>query len=102
MTESTEPDLGRLEVVIGRLLRAGVLASSLFLACGLILTIAGISRAMAEMALSAGLLVLLATPVARVIVSVTEYLRERDWMFVWLTLGVLLALAGSAVAAFWR
>jgi uncharacterized membrane protein len=102
VTESTEPDLGRLEIVIGRLLRAGVLASSLCLACGLILTIAGISRAMAEMALSAGLLVLLATPVARVIVSVTEYLRERDWMFVWLTLGVLLALAGSAVAAFWR
>ena len=101
MSESTERDLGRLEVVIGRLLRAGVLASSLCLACGLILTIAGISRAMAHMALSAGLLVLLATPVARVIVSVAEYLRERDWMFVSLTLGVLLALAGSAVAAFW-
>ena len=101
MTESTERDLGRLEVVIGRLLRAGVLASSLCLACGLILTVAGISRTMAQMALSAGLLVLLATPVARVIVSVAEYLRERDWMFVSLTLGVLLALAGSAVAAFW-
>jgi len=101
VSESTERDLGRLEVVIGRLLRAGVLASSLCLACGLILTIAGISSAMAHMTLSAGLLVLLATPVARVIVSVAEYLRERDWMFVSLTLGVLLALAGSAVAAFW-
>jgi uncharacterized membrane protein len=101
MNESAEPGLGRLEVVIGRLLRAGIATSSLCLAAGLIMTIAGVSGAMAGMALSAGLVILLATPVARVVVSVTEYLRERDWMFVSLTLGVLLALAGSAIAAFW-
>jgi len=99
---STEPDLDRLEVAIGRLLRAGVLMSSLCLAGGLILTIAGVSSAVADMALSAGLLVLLATPVARVVVSVGSYARERDWMFVVLTIGVLVALAGSAVAAFWK
>ena len=101
MNEPAESGLGRLEVVIGRLLRAGVVTSSLCLAAGLVLTVAGISGAIAGMALSAGLLILLATPVARVIVSVVEYVRERDWMFVSLTLGVLLALAGSAVAAFW-
>jgi uncharacterized membrane protein len=36
-----------------------------------------------------------------VIVSVVGYAREGDWLFVALTLTVLLALAGSVVAAFW-
>jgi uncharacterized membrane protein len=44
--------------------------------------------------------ILLATPAARVIVSVVEYVRERDWLFVALTLAVLLGLAASVWAAF--
>ena len=102
MTTSTEADLDRLELVIGRLLRAGVVMSSLGLAGGLILTIVGISRPTADIALSAGLLVLLATPVARVVVSVVGYARDRDWMFVLLTVGVLVSLTGSVIAAFWK
>jgi uncharacterized membrane protein len=44
----------------------------------------------------------MATPVARVVVSLGEYIRERDWLFVALTTIVLLTLAGSVAAAFWR
>ena len=102
MSESTGTDVNRLEVVIGRLLHAGVVTSSLCLAVGLTLTIAGRFTAVAEDALVAGFLILLATPVARVVVSVVEYVRERDWSFVALTLGVLVALAGSVIVAFWK
>jgi uncharacterized membrane protein len=34
------------------------------------------------------------------VISIAEYVRERDWLFVALTLVVLLTLAGSVVAAF--
>ena len=37
-----------------------------------------------------------------VVISVVEYVREPDWLFVGLTLSVLLTLAGSVVAAFWN
>ena len=46
------------------------------------------------------MIILLATPATRVIVSVIEYVRERDWMFVVLTLVVLAALAGSVAVAY--
>jgi uncharacterized membrane protein len=40
--------------------------------------------------LSAGLVILMATPVGRVVVSVSEHAFERDWAFVVLTTIVLL------------
>jgi len=43
--------------------------------------------------------VLLATPVARVVVSIGQYVSERDWTFAALTLIVLLELMASAAAA---
>ena len=51
--------------------------------------------------LTTAIVILLATPAARVVISVAEYVRERDWLFVALTLIVLLTLAGSVVVAFW-
>jgi uncharacterized membrane protein len=50
--------------------------------------------------LTAGLLVLLLTPVARVAVSVVGYVGERDWWFVLYTGIVLALLIASFVAAF--
>jgi uncharacterized membrane protein len=90
-----------LELAIGRVLRAGVLASSVCLAVGLLLTLAGQDGRIAHVILTSGLIILLATPGARVVVSVVEYARERDWLFVALTLTVLSALVGSVVLAFW-
>jgi uncharacterized membrane protein len=65
------------------------------------MTLTGYRSEFARLLLEAGLIILIATPAVRVVVSVIEYIRERDWMFVVLTLVVLLALAGSVVAAFW-
>jgi uncharacterized membrane protein len=88
----------RLERVIGIVLNIGVTASSLCLAAGLISTVLG-GHAATEWLLQAGLLILMATPVARVIVSIVEYAVERDWPFVALTSIVLLEVAMAAVAA---
>jgi uncharacterized membrane protein len=94
-------DAGRLELAIGRVLRLGTRTSSACFAAGLFLMIIGRGGTLARVLLPAGLFILLATPAARVIVSVVEYMRERDWLFVALTLTVLLALVASVVAAFW-
>ena len=94
-------DAGSLELAIGRVLRVGVFASSVCLAAGLLLTLAGQAGSVAHVVLTSGLVILLATPGARVVVSVVEYAREGDWVFVALTLTVLLALVGSVVLAFW-
>lgn len=42
-----------------------------------------------------GLLVLIATPIARVLFSVYTFARERDWLYVGLTVLVLAVLAYS-------
>jgi len=94
-------DVEHLELIIGRVLRFGTATSSTCFAVGLSLMILGRGGALARVLLPAGLIILLATPAARVIVSVVEYVRERDWLFVAFTLTVLLALAASVVAAFW-
>ena len=95
-------DPGALEVEIGKLLRVGVVLSTMLLTAGVLISISGAARSIAEPLLSMAILILLGTPVARVVISVVEYVRERDWLFVTLTLIVLLTLAGSVVAAFWR
>ena len=89
--------MSRLERTIGVVLRAGVTASCLALAAGLILTF--MDAPGAQWLLHAGILTLLATPVARVVVSIAEYIDERDWRFVTLTAIVLVELLASAVAA---
>ncbi len=90
----------RLERSIGAVLRAGTLASSSLLAVALLMAMAGARADLAQRLAAAGLVILLATPVARVVVSVVEYVRERDWTFVVLTSIVLLALAASVAAAY--
>jgi uncharacterized membrane protein len=94
-------DQARLERTIGRILGWGTLASSVCLAVGLVMALAGVAGGAARLLAEAGLLVLIATPAGRVIVSVVEYIRERDWLFTTLTLIVLAALGGSVIAAFW-
>ena len=94
--------LSALEVTIGRVLRLGVGASSVLLAAGLLVTLVDEASRVAPALLTIATIILLATPAARVVISVAEYARERDWLFVALTLIVLLTLAGSVVVALWN
>ena len=96
-SRQTPQQSARLERLIGIVLRGGVMASSGCLIAGLLLSLAGVGGASAL--LNVGIVVLLATPVSRVIISTIEYIIERDWTFATLTFIVLLELVASAVAA---
>src|SRR6185436_18104313 len=89
-----------LERWVGVVLRAGVMASSICLAVGLLLVVIDGKGGAAVLLLHTGIIVLLATPVARVVVSTVQYVIARDWTFTALTLIVLVELMASVVAAF--
>jgi len=98
MNTPLSSDRHDLEYVVGRVLRIGIQATTACLILGLALALMGAGRP-ADLLLATGLVVLLATPVARVVVSVVDYVRDRDWLFALLTLVVLLQLAASLIAA---
>ena len=85
------------EVVLGRVLYVGTRISTVLLLAGLAITAA--SPASGHWCLSAGLLVLIATPIARVAVSLIEFARNREWWFVLCTAFVLTLLGGSLAVA---
>jgi uncharacterized membrane protein len=107
----------RIETIIGNLLRAGVILAALLVAAGGAWYLvdrggaelayghfaeSGGIRAMLtlpgpEVVILAGLLVLIATPVARVIFSMAAFALERDWEYVALTAVVLGVLTYSIV-----
>jgi uncharacterized membrane protein len=89
----------KLERLIGIVLRGGVIVSSTCLAAGLLLSLVTGDGGVGGVLLNAGIIVLLATPLARVVVSTVQYVSERDWRFATLTFVVLLELIASAVAA---
>src|SRR5262249_51251157 len=86
-----------LERTIGIVLRIGVAASSTAHAAGLVLEFLSVRAA--TWFLNVGALTLLATPAARVVVSIVEYVDEREWTFVTLTSIVLAELLASVMAA---
>jgi uncharacterized membrane protein len=89
----------RFEILIGRVLRTGVMTSIVCLAIGLPLSLAWPAQDAGAMLLNIGILFLIATPAARVVLSTIEYILERDWPFAVLTSIVLIELIIGAVAA---
>jgi uncharacterized membrane protein len=91
--------LSRLEHHLARLLVTGVSVSAGLLCIGLGLWLATPGSHAALWLLDAGLVVLMATPILRVVVSVVEYVRMRDWFFVAITIVVLVELSVTVVVA---
>ncbi|PYQ75217.1 MAG: hypothetical protein DMG01_19090 [Acidobacteria bacterium] len=89
----------RFEILIGRVLRTGVVTSIVCLAIGLPLSLAWPEPGAGARLLNIGILFLIATPAARVVLSTIEYILERDWPFAVLTSIVLVELVIGAVAA---
>jgi len=89
----------QIEDRVGAILRLGVRASSVCLAVGLLLSILTGYDSASVWLMTAGLMMLMATPVARVAVSVVGYAAGRDWTFFILTSIVLLELGAGIVAA---
>jgi len=108
-----------LERVIGNLLRYGVLASSLVVLAGGIVYLVrhgaqlpqyhefkgepdkmrkpvliweAVWRGEGRPLIILGLLILIATPIARIIFSIAGYLLEKDWLYAVLTVIVLLVI----------
>ena len=90
---SSEDALQHLEVTLGRLLQAGITMAALFLAGGLILWMVRGPSGFANVTLALGLIVLMSTPILRVVVSLVAYIRMRDWFFVMTTVMVFVLLA---------
>ena len=96
---TTSREATQLEIAIGRVLFIGTTLSSIFLAVGLGLSLAPGFEGLAGWLMNAGLVVLMATPLGRVAISIVDYTIQRDWLFAGLTIVVLAELVASVVAA---
>ena len=88
MSQLREPAFDR---VVALVLRTGAFSCFFIMLAGLITSLflpgripLGIERA--------GVLLMLVTPVVRVIVSCFLFFREKDWKYGWISLGVLVIL----------
>lgn len=95
-----DADLLRIERMLGRVLTWGTWISTSTLALGLVATFVAPGSTITTVLLTAGLLALLLTPVARVVAAVVGYVRAREWWFVFFTGIVLALLIGSFAVAF--
>lgn len=95
MTTTPEDGTLTIERHLGRLLTVGTGLSTASLAAGLILTFVRPGHPVASALLTAGLLALFATPIARVGLCVFEFARQKDWWFTFYTLVVFVLLIGS-------
>jgi uncharacterized membrane protein len=88
-------DSSRLEHLLARVFRTGTIVSGAMLAVGLLLSFVSPSSRATTLLLGGGVLVLLATPVARVLTSFLDYVWNHDWWFALWT-GIVLALLASS------
>lgn len=118
--------LHRTEILLAAVLRTGVLAAAALVGAGLVLHLAhggtepslyahfagsplrisdipsvmhGVAHLRGRSVIELGLLVLIATPVVRVALSVGVFVRERDLTYVFVTLIVLGALVFSLLSS---
>jgi uncharacterized membrane protein len=93
MSEKREPGLDR---ALARILRVGAFAGFFVMLAGVIAHIAVDGPLSARIEL-AGVLIMLATPVVRVLVAMLLFFREKDWRYGWISAGVLLILLLGSV-----
>jgi len=86
----SEDDLSRLEHQIRRVLRIGVVLTGATLVIGLGLYFVGWPGA--TPLLNAGLILLMAIPVSRIIASFVDAVRRRDHLLIWSTAFVLVTM----------
>ena len=95
-----DSDQIRLEGLLERLMITGVASSAVCMVAGLAIFLTGAHSSTATAVVTAGLIILMATPALRVVIAVVEAIRMRDWFFlavagtvvVLLTLAMILAL----------
>jgi uncharacterized membrane protein len=89
----TDPRLSAIERLLSRLMLAGITSSAISLLLGLVVLLVSPGAAVGTAIVTFGLMVLMATPALRVIVTVVESIRLRDWFFVATAIAVVVLLA---------
>ena len=84
--------LSPLENRIALILRTGVMISMAILGVGLVFWFVNPA---AVTLLNAGLVLLMAIPVSRIVASLVDAIRRRDWLLTAATAGVLIVLAST-------
>ena len=93
MSEKREAGFDR---IVAMVLRTGAFGCFFIMLAGLIAGLFLKSRVPHELEL-AGVLLMLATPVVRVMVACFLFFQERDWKYGWISLGVLVILMLGSV-----
>jgi uncharacterized membrane protein len=93
MSEVREPDFDR---VVAMVLRIGAFSCFFIMLVGLINGLFVHGNISVEIE-RAGVLLMLATPVVRVIVACFLFFQEKDWKYGWISLGVLVILMLGSV-----
>jgi uncharacterized membrane protein len=93
MSELREP---RFDRIVALVLRIGAFGCFFVMLTGLICGAFGAGRISADIEL-AGVLLMLATPVVRVMVACFLFFQEKDWKYGWISLGVLVILMLGSV-----
>jgi uncharacterized membrane protein len=94
LSEKKKAEVEAIELVLARLLRLGSSIAAVLLGAGLFAMALG-HTTFAPKLITAGLLVLLGTPVMRVIVAGMIFLKQKDWHFAIFSLVVLCAMAAG-------
>lgn len=85
-----------MELSLARLLRVGSLLAAFFIASGLLMMFSGDHRIAGNL-ITTGLLILLATPILRVIVAGVIFARDGDWRFAIFCLIVLCSIVAGVL-----
>jgi uncharacterized membrane protein len=93
MSQVREPEFDR---AVALVLRVGAFGCFFIMLTGLIVELFMTGRIPADIE-RAGVLLMLATPVVRVIVACFLFFREKDWKYGWISLGVLVILMLGSV-----
>ena len=93
MSQLREPAFDR---AVALVLRIGAFGCFVIMLAGLLIGLFVSGRIPLEIE-RAGVLLMLATPVVRVVVACFLFFRERDWRYGWVSLGVLVILMLGAV-----
>jgi uncharacterized membrane protein len=93
-SEQKKVEVREIELILARLLRIGSLIAAGLLAVGIAAMLLG-QTGIAPKLITAGLLVLLGTPVLRVVVAAIIFVKQKEWHFAFFSLVVLCALAAG-------
>jgi len=93
-SEKKQAEVEAIELVLARFLRVGSMIAAALLAVGIAAMLLG-QTVLAPKLITAGLLVLLGTPVMRVLVAGFIFVKQKDWHFACFSLVVLCAMAAG-------